>query len=382
MATSPFRLTNSIVSVLRKLSDMMGVTMADWVRDRIKAEETELNTRVQPMEDRPSLVRDVWAHGRSTPEGRQTLKEEILRGIRENRYDLNEVGIDQLSPLHWAVRGWADVELVEAILDKVHDVSPKDTNGNTPLILAIYNQDPRLETNLSVIQLLLKRSRDADLMVKPSLYGGNQGIFDYAKSREMHGTVTLIRERFQRFNLEASLNAKELSLFDVAERISQVLYYQGRSWTTIAAEMLKRGFEDSLVWYHLNRLGAWTSFLEELKLRGDSDSDCAMALRNLGSTWADIAWAYHKNGYPSEEIIEVLYPLLKAETSNKGTLSWMVAGSIAPDQNDDLRPVRALLEEWKEDPKAIVKGMPYLPERKARILKRMGLEINSEENLS
>jgi hypothetical protein len=380
MATAPFRLTNSVVAMLRKLSEMTGITMADWVRERIRAEENELNTRVQPEKEHPSLVRDLWAHGRSTPEGRQFLKHEILQGLKENRYDLSEVGIDQLSPLHWAVWGNddADVELVDAIIEKAHAVSPRDYYGNTPLVLAIYKQDPRHEKNLPVIQLLLKRSHDEDLLVKPSLFGGNQGIFDYAKSRGMEGTVTLIRERFQRFNLESSLNASTLSVFDVAERVSQILYYQGRSWTTIAAELKQRGFEDSVVWYHLHRLGAWKTLLEELKLRGDSDPVCVSALRELEATWADIAWAYLQNGFPSEEIVGTLYPLLKAETTNRGTLSWMVAGSIAPDDADDLRPVRVQLEALGEDPQQVVAGMPYIRERKVRILHRMGLKIDDK----
>lgn len=381
MATAPFRLSTVMVSVLRKISDRLGIGMADWIRDRIKADEIELRTEVQPQEDRPSLIRDLWSHSRSTPEVRQILKEKILESLSENRYELDEVGIDNLAPLHWAARGKnSDVEIVEAVLAKVHDVSPRDYYGNTPLVLAIAEQDRKLETNLPVIQFLLSRSKDKDLLIKPSLFGGNEGIYDYAKSNGMNGTVSLIRDRFQKFNLESSLNETGLSIFDLAARISQVLYYQGKPWTVIAAEMNQRGYERSLVWYHLNRLGAWTSFLEERKIAGESDSVCASTLRDLGATWADIAWAYVRNGYPSGEIVQILYPLLIAETDNKGTLAWMIAGSIDPDKSDELKELKSFLISQGEDPQALVKAMPYQPVRKVRILTRMGMEAHEGQN--
>lgn len=377
MATSPFRLSSAVVAVLRKLSDISGLSMADWVRNRIRSEEAELNTRVQPVADHPSLIRDVWAFGRTLADGRHALKEKILEGLKGGIYDPNEIGIDRLTPLHWAMRGWPDVEVVEAILDKVHDPSPRDSYGITPLVMAVRGQDPKLESNLSIIQLLLTRSKDEDLMVKPSIFGLNQGIFDYAESCGMRGTLTLVRERFQRFDLEVWIGKQELTIHEMAEGIAQVRYYQGRAWRSIAEELRTRGFERSIIWYHLNRLGAWSSFLEELKIRGEADTECVGALLELGATWPDIAWAYVKNGYPSEEIVSTLYPLLQKEDSSKGILSWMVAGSIAPDRKEDLRAVRQVLEDHGEDPRAIVAGMPYVPERKARILERMGLPTTS-----
>lgn len=375
MATDPVRLSNVVMSVLRKLSDAMGIGMADWMRDRIRAEEIELTTRVQPLEGHPSLVRDLWAYSRSTPEGRRTIKEKILLGLQEGGYDLEEIGVDSLTPLHWAARGKnADVELVEAILSRPQDVSPRDSYGNTPLVLAIQEQDRRLETNLPVIQLLLSRSLDRDLLVTPLVFGGTQGIYDFAASTGMKGTATLIRERFQRFQLDPSLGEAGLSVSDIAARVAQVLYYQGRPWAAIAAEMSQRGMERSVIWFHLNRLGAWRSFLEELKLRGESDQECAKELRSLGATWADIAWAYVKNGFPSEEIVQILYPFLISETDSKGSLAWMVAGSIDPDAQDNLRGVRDYLQERGEDPESVVEGMPFLLQRKTSIRKRMGLE--------
>lgn len=320
----------------------------------------------------PRLIQPLWNFHRNTHDERQAAKKMVLAGLKQKHFELEERGTDDLTPLHLAARCHGDAELVEALIESGHPVSPTDRFGNTPLVLAIAEQD-RLEGNLPVIQILLARSKDRDLLIKPSRFGCAWGIYDFAKSHNMQGTVALISHRFRRLDVDAVLHDLPDDL--VPKRLSEVLYYQERTWKEIAHEMRVRGVEDGLVSYHLCRLGAWTAQLEHLKIKGNSDEECVNALLELGASWEDISSAYQKQGYPPEEIISILMPSLQRDPNAHALLPLMIAGAISAGKTNDLVELRMLLEGMGENPREIFTRTPFVQARKENILQRMQILV-------
>ncbi|MBS1984507.1 MAG: hypothetical protein JST16_10075, partial [Bdellovibrionales bacterium] len=163
------------------------------------------------------------------------------------------------------------------------------------------------------------------------------------------------------------------------ERLCRTLYYQGKGWEEIASEMRKRGIEPSMIWFQLNRMGAWHEHLKALRNQGVTDSECIHSLRSIQAAWPDISWAYLKIGYRPAEIISILIHPYRAMDDGRSSLSALVAGAIPVEGDGDLLPVKGLLEGLGEDPYEIVQCMPFIEERKEAILRRMGLSPKEQQ---
>ncbi len=341
--------------------------MSDWIRDRI-ARETELGHSKQcNPQGPPSLFGDVWLlRQQSGPIARESLRARILRGLREHAYTFDELGLDKLSPLHWAARGEADLELVVAMVEAGHPVSPEDAYGNTPLVLAITEQDPATEPNLPVIEFILERTRDRELLPHSTQFIHGDGMYDFAVARDMRRTASCIRERFRNVNLEAMLH--DLPAWHLPTRCARILYYQGLPWPEIYRTMVARGIEEDRVRLEMRGLGVWIKYLEELKLQELKEENVIQALRELGAAWSDLAWAYIKNGYPPEDVLKLLLPLAPCE-SHVG----VVANALSVDDHTPLLDARDALEALGLDPRALVARTPFTEEHKAALLRRMRL---------
>nr|WP_084680306.1 ankyrin repeat domain-containing protein [Chryseobacterium luteum] len=80
---------------------------------------------------------------------------EIVKLLLNYPSDINARGIDECTPLYYAV-GKNDINVVEILIDKGADVTIADKDGNTPLMAAadMFDDDD------TIIKLLLKNGDD------------------------------------------------------------------------------------------------------------------------------------------------------------------------------------------------------------------------------
>lgn len=367
MASTPFRLSNHIIETLRSLAKESRLTMSDWIRDRVEREVGLCGGEPFTLPSQPSLYRDIRVFlQQSGPMARDSMRAKILEGLDEHAYTFDEVGLDKLTPLHWAARGEADLELVAALIEAGHPISPEDGYGNTPLVLAITEQNSATESNLSVIEYLLERTRARELFPQATQFLHGDGMYDFALARGMFRTASCIRERFKRVNLEAMLH--DLPAWYLPTRCARILYYQGVPWPDVFRIMVARGIEEDRAKLEMRSLGVWIKYLEELELQGLKEEKVIQALRELGAAWSDLAWAYIKNGYPPEAVLKLLLPMAPCETHVE-----VVANALSVSEHTPLLDARDALEALGMDPRAIVRKTPFTEERKASLLKRMRL---------
>lgn len=80
---------------------------------------------------------------------------EIVKLLLNYPLDINARGIDECTPLYYAV-GKNDIKVVKILIDKGADVNIVDKDGNTPLMVAV----DMFEDDDQIIKLLLENGAD------------------------------------------------------------------------------------------------------------------------------------------------------------------------------------------------------------------------------
>ena len=85
---------------------------------------------------------------------------EITKILLEHPFDINSRGIDDCTPLYYAVSG-SYTDIVKILIDKKADVNIPDEDGNTPLFIAVrgYNE----AKGDSIIRLLLENGANPNI---------------------------------------------------------------------------------------------------------------------------------------------------------------------------------------------------------------------------
>lgn len=80
---------------------------------------------------------------------------EIVKLLLKYPLDINAKGIDECTPLYYAV-GKNDIKVAKILIDKGADVNIADKDGNTPLMIAV----DMFEDDDTIIKLLLENGAD------------------------------------------------------------------------------------------------------------------------------------------------------------------------------------------------------------------------------
>ncbi|HRB72319.1 ankyrin repeat domain-containing protein [Flavobacterium sp. WV_118_3] len=106
------------------------------------------------------------------------INKEIVEVLLKHPLDINARGIDDCTPLYYAI-GKGDNEVVQILIDNGADVNIPDSYGNTPLMTAA----DMFDDDATIIQLLLENGADPHQK-------NNYGVSVY-KLLEMPGNASI-----------------------------------------------------------------------------------------------------------------------------------------------------------------------------------------------